>query len=135
MRKILFVAIFFAISFGASAQNKLTIIVDGIEEIKGTLRVAIFNKEDARLEDYFKRVVVDVESRVEEVIVDLPSGEYSISMYQDENDNKKMETGAYGIPTEKYGFSNNAVGNMGPPTYSDMKISVDKDKVVRITMK
>jgi uncharacterized protein (DUF2141 family) len=32
-----------------------------------------------------------------------------------------------GIPTEAYGFSNDATGNFGPPTFEKAKFSVGKD--------
>lgn len=48
----------------------------------------------------------------------LPAGTYAISLFQDENGNGKLDSGAFGIPTEKFGFSNDAEGMMGPPSYA-----------------
>ncbi len=36
----------------------------------------------------------------------LPPGEYAVCLYQDENSDGKLNTGAFGIPKEPFGFSN-----------------------------
>lgn len=66
----------------------------------------------------------------------LPAGEYAVQMYHDENDNKKMDRNAFGMPTEGYGFSNEAVGSMGPPTFKQMKVLIkENDEVVKTATK
>ena len=118
-----------------SAQNKLTIVVDGIENLKGHLMVGVYAKENFMKSAPQYGQIVKVES--ETITIELESikqGEYAISLYQDENDNQKLDTGAYGIPTEKYGFSNNATSEMGPPKFDDCKFSMEEDMVIYITL-
>lgn len=55
------------------------------------------------------------------VFQNLPAGEYAVSVYHDENNNKKMDTNFFGIPKEGVGASNNARGHLGPPKYKDAK--------------
>jgi hypothetical protein len=43
--------------------------------------------------------------------------------------------GAFGIPTEKYGFSNNTEGFMGAPSFEKTKFTLYYDKIVRINIK
>lgn len=137
MKKLIF-TIFIMISMvcGQSyAQNKLTIVVDGIEEIKGKLFVALFNSPSTFLKKGYKGKIVDIESNVIEVeFTDLPTGEYAISLYQDENENGKLDTGLFGIPTEKYAFSNSAEGFMGAPSFKSCKFNLDGNKVVHLTV-
>lgn len=45
---------------------------------------------------------------------DLPAGDYAAKMFHDVNGDGRMNTNPFGLPTEPYAFSNNAVGNMGP---------------------
>ncbi len=52
-------------------------------------------------------------------IHNLPYGLYAISAYHDKNDNGELDSGLFGIPTEDYGFSNNARGSFGPPDYAE----------------
>ncbi len=138
MKKLLLTILIVAgISCGQSyAQNKLTIVVDGIEEIKGKLYIALFNSSSTFLKKSYKGQIVDIESNVIEFdFQDLPSGEYAISVYQDENSNGKLDTGVFGIPTEKYAFSNSAEGFMGPPSFKSCKFNLEEDKVVLVTVK
>jgi uncharacterized protein (DUF2141 family) len=45
----------------------------------------------------------------------LPPGTYAVQAYHDSNDNGRLDRGAFGIPREGFGFSNDApVGFKGP---------------------
>jgi uncharacterized protein (DUF2141 family) len=48
----------------------------------------------------------------------MPQGKYAAAILHDENDNLKMDFNDVGIPQEGYGFSNNAKGFLGPPSFS-----------------
>ena len=48
---------------------------------------------------------------------DIPPGTYALAVIHDENSNGKLDTNWLGIPTEGYGFSNDARGLLGPPTF------------------
>jgi uncharacterized protein (DUF2141 family) len=50
---------------------------------------------------------------------DLPDGTYAAGVYQDENDNGKLDSGFMGIPKEPYGFSGKSHGFFGPPHFED----------------
>ncbi len=47
----------------------------------------------------------------------IKPGIYAISFYHDENGNGSFDKGLFGIPQEAYGFSNDARGLMGPPSF------------------
>jgi uncharacterized protein (DUF2141 family) len=61
----------------------------------------------------------------------LPAGEYAVRMYHDVNGDGKMNSNAFGIPTEPFAFSNNAAGTMGPAPWSKAKFSVSGEAVVQ----
>ena len=48
---------------------------------------------------------------------DLPPGTYAVAVIHDENMNGKLDTNWAGIPTEGYGFSNDAKAWLGAPTF------------------
>ena len=52
-------------------------------------------------------------------IDNLAFGYYVVSAFHDANTNGDIDTGLFGIPTEDYGFSNNARGSFGPPDFED----------------
>ena len=55
---------------------------------------------------------------------DLDAGEYGIRYFHDENDNGELETNLFGLPTEGYGYSNNAKANFGPVDFTTMRFSI-----------
>ncbi|MFT3778788.1 MAG: DUF2141 domain-containing protein [Ottowia sp.] len=69
------------------------------------------------------------------LIRDLPAGRYAIKSFADENGNAKLDTNILGLPTERYGFSNNAIGRMGPPTFDAAAVELDADKRITIRLR
>ena len=110
MKKFLFVLICSA-WFGLNqmkAQN-LTVHIQGIEQDKGKVFVALFNSQETWLKQSFKSLEQDVTGATCTVtFTDLPKGEYAIAIFHDENGNGTMDFGKMGIPIEKFGFSNDA---------------------------
>ncbi|MBN9465750.1 DUF2141 domain-containing protein [Brevundimonas sp.] len=53
----------------------------------------------------------------------LPDGDYAVRAFHDLNGDGKMNTNPFGMPTEPYAFSNNAVGNMGPASWDRAKFA------------
>jgi uncharacterized protein (DUF2141 family) len=49
----------------------------------------------------------------------IPPGTYALAVIHDENSNGKLDTNLLGIPTEGYGFSNDATALLGTPSFSD----------------
>lgn len=104
-------------------NNNIELIVKGIEDIKGTLLIALYDSEEGyKAGKSFKTFQIKVSKNSETLLMEnIPSGIYAVKMFHDENDNKKMDTGLFGIPTEPYGFSNDAKGFMGPAKFGDAK--------------
>lgn len=50
---------------------------------------------------------------------DLPSGTYAVAVYHDSNGDEQLNRGAFGMPSEAYGFSNDAPAVNAPPSYED----------------
>jgi len=129
MKKFLFVLICSAL-FGLNqmkAQN-LTVHIQGIEQDKGKVFVALFNSQETWLKQSFKSLEQDVTGATCTVtFTNLPKGEYAIAIFHDENGNGTMDFGKMGIPIEKFGFSNDAKCVMGPPDFEDAKIVFEKD--------
>ena len=48
----------------------------------------------------------------------IPPGTYALAVIHDENSNGKLDTNLVGMPTEGYGFSNNAKALIGTPSFS-----------------
>lgn len=52
-----------------------------------------------------------------------PAGRYAMSVFHDENANKKLDT-FVGIPKEGFGFSRNPVIRFGPPRFEKVSIEL-----------
>jgi uncharacterized protein (DUF2141 family) len=55
----------------------------------------------------------------------LAPGEYAIKAFHDVNGDGQMNRNPFGMPTEPYAFSNNAVGNMGPASWERARFTID----------
>jgi uncharacterized protein (DUF2141 family) len=60
---------------------------------------------------------------------DIPRGRYAIAVVHDENMNGKLDINFLGIPTEGYGFSNDAKGALGAPSFSAASFQYDGQNV------
>ncbi len=65
----------------------------------------------------------------------LPAGSYAVSVFHDENGNGKLDSNVAGVPLERYGFSRDARGRMGPPTFADAAIDLQADTTVTIHLR
>jgi uncharacterized protein (DUF2141 family) len=120
-------------SFSASA-HELSINVENVKSTKGFLYIALHNSDSTWMKDspgVQAQKLSMTEKTVKVIFKDLPSGEYGVTLYQDENDNGHIDKNAIGIPTEPYGFSNNG-GSFGPPSFNSSKVTVNENKEITI---
>ena len=72
------------------------------------------------------------------VFENIKPGKYAVSVIHDANKNKELDKNKLGIPKEGFGFSNNVIGLMGPPTFESAQIDLSpaqKDLDIDIKMK
>ena len=136
MKKLFVItAVFFAMAASVVAQDKsnLDIEISGISEIKGNVLIALYNTSDSFLKaPVDKRIVKVSGDRVEVSFEGLESGVYAFSLFHDVNENKELDKGMFGIPSEPYAFSNNASGFMGPASFEDSSFKVEGTEVKQI---
>lgn len=109
--------------------------IQNIKASKGSIKVAIFGAEEDFLVDekalQGHSVVTTNSDKLTIELDALPFGTYAIAIYQDINDNNKLDTNLFGVPKEPYGFSNNAKSKWGPPDYQIAKFELNQ-KVLKI---
>ena len=67
--------------------------------------------------------------------VELPAGEYAMSVFLDENNNGRLDQNMLGIPRERFGFSNNPRILTGAPSYRDCAVRVlDQENEMEIRL-
>ena len=57
----------------------------------------------------------------------LPSGRYALVVVHDENLDRELDTNFVGVPTEGFGFSNNAMGTLRPPSFNKASFEIKTD--------
>ena len=99
--------IFFILSTGYIFAQTLTVRVENAEIGRGYLMIGIFNDENNFPNSYFRGKRIAATDTVMEITFnDLPFGQYTVSVFQDRSGSGRLSTGIFGIPTERYGFSN-----------------------------
>lgn len=134
MTKIIVTLLLLLGSLFSSAQNvSLTVSITGLKNSTGVVQVGLFNSEKKFLRASYKTISSEIKDKKATVtFVNIPKGNYAISIFHDENKNGKLEKNFMGIPTEDYACSNNAKGFMGPPKYEDAQFDLNKDSQIEV---
>lgn len=114
---------------GNNQKTRLIVKIKGLKNNQGTVKVALCNSSDNYEDDLspFKAAIIEIKDNQAIAIFDnLPSGSYAIKAFHDENNNDDFDTNFLGIPEEDYGFSNNARGLFGPPSWDAAKFQLNK---------
>jgi uncharacterized protein (DUF2141 family) len=103
----------------------LTIHIDDLKAAGGNIQVALYNSAGTFMKSAAGSGKTAAAKDANTVVLkDLPEGEYAFALFHDANANDKLDKNAFGIPTEDYAFSNNALGKMGPPTYEAARFTL-----------
>lgn len=117
---------------GRPGSSTLVVSVHGLQVVSGTVIALLFPSEQgfpAKVAQAAQRQSVKVESATAELrFPNLTAGTYAVTVYQDQNDNGKLDTNWIGIPKEPVAVSNNAKGRMGPPKYKDAMFRVGSER-------
>jgi len=139
LMKLIFLSLGFilvsTIVFGQTAN--ITIKVNGIEEAKGGMNVALYDNAKAfpGRDHYVYREVVPINSKMfKYTFTNVSPGTYAIAVYHDIDKNGILNKNWIGIPKEPYGVSNDAKGRMGPPDYEDASFVVKQDIEMEINL-
>ena len=119
-------ALVLATATAASAHaGDLSITVEGVKNDQGQIMVALYDSADGFLKRVVKAGAAPAANGSTKVVVkDVPAGAYGFALFHDANGNGKMDKNMMGIPSEDYAFSNNALGNMGPPSFEQARFTV-----------
>jgi uncharacterized protein (DUF2141 family) len=63
------------------------------------------------------------------VFTQLPPGRYAAVVIHDENDDGRLDANELGVPTEGYGFSNDAQGFLGAPSFDAAAVTIGEADV------
>jgi uncharacterized protein (DUF2141 family) len=116
-------------------SNSLTLTVTNVKNEHGVVRVLLFKGESGFPDDPVKAIksasVKISGNKAVTVFENIPEGTYALSVFHDSQNTGKLRTNAFGIPRDGYGFSNNAMGTFGPPSFAKaaFKVTAGKNNV------
>jgi len=113
----------------AGEPTPVRITVTNVRDQGGVLLVGAYDRPDDWLGEraaHSAEVPVGPNLRGGSVTVELrlPPGRYGVSLFQDLNGNRRLDTNFRGIPKEASGASNNPPARWGPPKFTDALVTV-----------
>ena len=118
-------------------KAKITLEIKGIKKSEGKVYIAAFRKTDAfpAMEGKFKSIIVNAKTSLTEAVMEIPADTYSIAVFHDANNNGKLDKNMFGVPTEIYGFSNNARGTFSAPSFEAAAFELKDSRKMVIHLK
>lgn len=122
----------------AGADGPAVVVeVEGLRSDRGSVRGALFAGRDGWTTE--GREIATCRAEVHDrratcVIEDVPPGSYAFAFLHDEDDDGALDRDWIGIPSEGFGFSNDAAPGLGPPSYESARFThraPETDLVVR----
>ncbi len=119
-----------ALFFGFSclyAQAHLEVHIEDIRSKNGDILLELLDTNEVTIKAIVKKIetlpcVID--------IYDIENGTYALKFFHDSNSNKKLDMNWMGIPTECFGFSNNAYGLFMPKKFKEWLFEVKGDTTI-----
>lgn len=123
-------AILPAVSFAQSPCPGIHVKVLNIRNSTGTVACALFESEAGFPTEFLHSAtnIMVIKIRATQArcdFEDIPPGKYALAVIHDENMNGILDTNWLGIPTEGYGFSNDAKATLGAPSFSAASFPYD----------
>ncbi|MCX5706596.1 MAG: DUF2141 domain-containing protein [Candidatus Omnitrophica bacterium] len=139
-RRILSVLFYvFLFALGLSAQpiaetGKIKVLVRGLRNDKGFVKIGLYNTKSGyysrgQIASFRSAQVAPKEKKAEYIFDRVPYGEYTVKLFHDENPNGRLDKNIFGIPTEKYGFSNSPKAFFRLPDYNQAKFNLSSNQI------
>lgn len=119
--------------------QSVTVVVSSLVSTSSTVKLFFYNTREGFLKSgkwAYMRAVKPGGKPAISLSIDLPPGEWAVSLTQDLNNNNKIDKNFLGIPTEPYAFSNNVRPTVAAPDFNECKFMVNgPGRVVSIVLK
>jgi uncharacterized protein (DUF2141 family) len=119
-----------ALVFAQSPCPGIHVKILGIRNSTGAVACALFESPAGFPTEFLHSAInimmikiKDTQARCD--FEDIPPGRYALAVIHDENMNGKLDTNRLGVPTEGYGFSNDAKAFLSAPTFRAAGFSYD----------
>lgn len=118
------------LAFAQPPCQRIHVDILNIKNSTGSVACALFESPVGFPTDYLRQATNIMSLKIRNTaarcdFVGIPPGTYALAVIHDENMNGKLDMNGLGIPTEGYGFSNDAKGILGAPSFSAASFSYD----------
>jgi uncharacterized protein (DUF2141 family) len=123
----------------AARALNLEVLIKNIPSPRGRIAYALFDKKEGfpnRAESAQRSGYASLSgsSEIRLQLQDLPAGSYALAVYQDMNENQKLDKNFLGIPTESIAFSQNPTVAFGPPSFERCRFELSSDLRIEVEM-
>jgi uncharacterized protein (DUF2141 family) len=119
----------------------LVVEISGLKDATGNVYIAVYDSDSTWLSDttvLSKKVPISdaLDGQLVRTELQLPLGEYALSVFYDKDNDGELDTNFIGLPKEPIALSNNAVAKFGPPKYADAVFTLGAEPLIQhISMK
>ncbi len=132
-----------------AAADDLKVTISGVPSNQGALMIGLYDSAPSfesaianstkmgLLKDRGRLVGVTMRARIGSQSIgftQLAPGRYAIIVFHDQNDDGLLDEDLVGIPTEAYGFSNNAMGFFSAPSFDAAAVALVNDQSISIVL-
>ncbi len=134
-KRSLYALCFVLSSVPAAGAETLAITVAGIEPVQGRVYVGLHRAPGTDEAFPSPQTMIAGSWRlahgpdVRFVFSDLVAGRYAVAVFHDANGNEQLDADLLGIPSEPTGFSNDARGFVGPPSFDKAALQVNAERL------
>ena len=137
---LFFLAFLSILNFKNVQSGDLILKIKNFDNQSGLIHIAIYNeqekfpKKEGKFLGFKEKTSKIIKNNYE--INNLKEGIYAVAIFHDENSNDKFDS-FFGIPNEKYGFSNNPSIFLGAPKFeqSSFDLRQNEKKIIEIELK
>jgi len=128
LKKLFFLCVSFLVIESLFADDvSTTIEINGVTVNGGLVYAAVYsNEDDYKNEINFTYFILKPDNTSLTHFLDLPEGEYVVSVFQDKNGDEKLNSSVFGIPTEHIGITNYSLKG-APGSFNKLKLPINKN--------
>jgi uncharacterized protein (DUF2141 family) len=130
--------ILFGLTICGQNLSTITVRVSNIELNGSKIFIALYDNEnnfDQKLGTFDSLKIVSKTETIDVKFKDVKSGDYAVAVFQDLNNNSKLDKVGLNIPQEPVGISNYATNRiLGRPKFKNAQFQVSRDTLILIPL-
>ena len=122
-------------------EGSVEILVEGVSSGRGTVYGSVYLAPEGFPEDkslaYTYDAVPADEANDGSLLLNFPSvpaGWFVVAILHDKDEDEKLSMNSFGVPKEKYGFSQNPESIFGPPAFDDAAVYLESGEAKQIVI-